>query len=177
MSIVAHKSDRDRLVQHGFFEPLGPKWKSCAEKNPSFLWCIHKWIVEWPPNLCNIPTPLLMETCKGGLFLHQFPSCPWANLNTKIITDDIRGINHRNDCIFLAQRGRYIVLWDKNHRSLLEMLSIYVSASSRNLVWRLFLFLYIWWEKYSNCCQILEITRLAKHVCKQRHYLFIYLIY
>ncbi len=30
--MVAHKSDSDRLVQHGFFEPLGLKLKDCEEK-------------------------------------------------------------------------------------------------------------------------------------------------
>ena len=28
----AHKYDSDRLVKHGFFEPLGLKWKDCEEK-------------------------------------------------------------------------------------------------------------------------------------------------
>ncbi len=28
----AHKTDSNRLVQHGFFEPLGPKRKYCEEK-------------------------------------------------------------------------------------------------------------------------------------------------
>ncbi len=32
MSMVAHKFDSDRLVQHAFFEPLDLKWKSCEEK-------------------------------------------------------------------------------------------------------------------------------------------------
>ncbi len=32
----AHKSDSDRLVQHGFFEPLGIKYEICKEKNHPF---------------------------------------------------------------------------------------------------------------------------------------------
>ncbi len=28
----AQKTDGNRLVQHGFFEPLGPKWKYSEEK-------------------------------------------------------------------------------------------------------------------------------------------------
>ncbi len=32
MSVVAHKSDSDRLVQHHFFEPLGIKLKDSEEK-------------------------------------------------------------------------------------------------------------------------------------------------
>ena len=28
----AHKTDSYRLVQHGCFEPLGPKWKYSEEK-------------------------------------------------------------------------------------------------------------------------------------------------
>ncbi len=32
MSMVAHKSDSDRLVQHHFFEPLGIKQKGSEEK-------------------------------------------------------------------------------------------------------------------------------------------------
>ncbi len=34
--MVAHKADSDRLVQHGFFEPLGLKWKDCEEKSHLF---------------------------------------------------------------------------------------------------------------------------------------------
>ncbi len=32
MSMGAHKTDCSRLVQHGFFEPLGPKRKYSEEK-------------------------------------------------------------------------------------------------------------------------------------------------
>ena len=32
MSMGAHKIDSNRLVQHGFFEPLGSKWKYSEEK-------------------------------------------------------------------------------------------------------------------------------------------------
>ncbi len=32
MSMVAHKTDSNRLVQHGFSEHLGTKWKYSEEK-------------------------------------------------------------------------------------------------------------------------------------------------
>ncbi len=39
MSMVAHKSDSDQLVQHHFFEPLGIKSKDSDEKIHLFLQC------------------------------------------------------------------------------------------------------------------------------------------
>ncbi len=32
MSMGVHKTDSNQLVQHDFFEPLGPKWKFSEEK-------------------------------------------------------------------------------------------------------------------------------------------------
>ncbi len=49
--MVAHKSDSDRLVQHGFF---GPKMKRVWRKNPSFLWCNQNSIFEWPANRLSL---------------------------------------------------------------------------------------------------------------------------
>ncbi len=45
----AHKTDSNQLVQHGFFEPLGPKWKYSEEKIHLFYRIIKVQILDGLP--------------------------------------------------------------------------------------------------------------------------------
>ncbi len=77
MSMGAHTTDSNRLVQDGFFEPLGPKWKYSEEKIHFFTSLLKsKFQVVCQPTNKACLTEFIYHSIIGSIQATGYMSCP-----------------------------------------------------------------------------------------------------